>query len=203
MLRQLVFTVCVLGVAAPAATAQDVQAIDSAKALKIAKLAVEATSGLNLPIDVAPKIERATGIEGDKRAALLIPDANFSPESITGLRDGEIVSVGMLLTHRLSPLVVERAIPASRQLQIDVAEGEQRATISVWLVGLAKVAGQPALLLYGNAPSPVIVTTLVESEKSRDGVLMIDVERSGDQRAVFVFTVAGTHRAAIHVTGQD
>jgi hypothetical protein len=151
----------------------------------------------------AETTELAAGIEGDKRAALIIPDANFSQESIAGLRDGEIVAVGMLMTHRLSPLVVERAIPAARQLQIDLAEGEQRAKISVWLVGLTKVAGQPALLLYGNAPSPLIVTTLVESEKSKDGLLAIDVERSGDQRAAFFLKIAGTHRAAIHVTGQD
>jgi hypothetical protein len=203
VLRELLLTVCVLGAAVPVASAQDIQAIDSAKASKIAKLAVGAIGELKLPIDVAPKIELAAGIEGDKRAALIIPDANFSQESIAGLRDGEIVAVGMLMTHRLSPLVVERAIPAARQLQIDLAEGEQRAKISVWLVGLTKVAGQPALLLYGNAPSPLIVTTLVESEKSKDGLLAIDVERSGDQRAAFFLKIAGTHRAAIHVTGQD
>jgi hypothetical protein len=34
-------------------------------------------------------------------------------------------------------------------------------------------------------------------------LLAIDVERTGDQRAAFVLTVAGSHRAAIHVTGQD
>ena len=203
MLRELAVMVCVSLAAAPVAAAQEIQAIDSGKALKIAKLAVEATTALNLPLAVTPKIERAAGIEGDKRAALLIPDANFSAKSIAGVRDGEIVSIGMLITHRLTPLVVERAVPAARQLQIDVAEGDQRAEISVWIVGLTKVAGQPALLLYGNAPSPVMVTTLVESDSSQDALLAIDVERTGDQRAAFVLTVAGSHRAAIHVTGQD
>ncbi len=73
MLRELVVVVCVFVAAAPVAAAQEIQAIDSGKALKIAKLVVEATTALNLPIAVTPKIERAAfvlTVAGSHRAAI-------------------------------------------------------------------------------------------------------------------------------------
>ena len=204
MNRGLLLALCMLCWVASRADAQDVNAIDSAKALKIARLCLDASHGLaDLPIELTPSVEDAVGIEGDKRAALVIPDAKLSAEAIAALGEGEIMPVGVMFMHRIAPLVVERAITERRQRTIDVAEGDQQAEITMWPLAASKVAGQPALLVYADGASPAIVTTLVMTDAASSSGVSLAAEPAGDQRAAFLITVAGTYRAAIPVTGQE
>lgn len=204
MSRSLLVALCTLCWVAPHVNAQDVNVLDDAKALKIARLCVDASHGLaDLPVEITPSVEDAVGIEGDKRAALVIPDAKLSADAIAALGEGEIMPVGVLFMHRIVPLVVERTIAERRQRTLEVAEGDQRAEISMWPLAVGKIGGQSALLVYADGASPAIVTTLAMTDAATNNVLSIDAERAGDQRAAFMVTVAGSYRASLPVTGQE
>lgn len=204
MSRGMLVALCTMCWIVPRAEAQDVNALDEAKALKVARLCVEASRGLtDLTVEVTPSVEDAVGIEGDKRAALVIPDANLSVDSIAALGEGEIMPAGVMFLHRLVPLVVERALAERRQHVLTVSEGDQQATISMWPLAVGKIGDQPVLLVYGSGESPAIVTTLVMTDAASRHDVTLTAERAGDQRAAFVITVAGSYRAAIPVTGQE
>lgn len=202
--RGMLVALCTVCWIVPWAEAQEVDALDESKALKVARLCVEASRGLaDLPVEVTPSVEDAVGIEGDKRAALVIPDAKLSVESIAAIGEGEIMPAGVMFLHRLAPLVVERALAERRQRVLTVSEGGQQAAISMWPLAVGKVGGQPVLLVYASGASPAIVTTLVMTDAASSHNVTLAAERAGDQRAAFVITVAGSYRAAIPVTRQD
>jgi hypothetical protein len=147
-------------------------------------------------------VEKCQGIEADKRAGLVVPDAKLSPEAIKKV-GGDIVPVGILYLHRVTPVVVEQAVPADQQRAIEIAEGDKKAAVSAWLLGVAKVADRAVLVVYTNGKTPAIVTTLIETADTRDNPVALEAQPAGERRAALLLTIAGKYRAAIHVTAQD
>jgi len=113
------------------------------------------------------------------------------------------VPVGMLYLHRVTPIVVEQAVSADQQRRVEIADGDQKATVSVWQLGVTRVADRNVLVVYGSGKVPLLVTTLVETADTRDALLALDVQPAGDNRGAMLLTIAREYRAAIPVAGQD
>jgi hypothetical protein len=203
MTRCVVLSACVLWFGADRLCAQDVKPIDPDKALKIARLCTEATAKLaDLPLTITPDVDKCLGVEADNRAGLVVPDAKLSPEAIAKA-GGDVVPVGILYLHRVTPVVVERAVPADQQRVIEITAGDKKAAVSAWLLGMTRVADCAVLVVYTNGKAPAIVTTLIETADTRDSPVALDAQSAGEGRAVLLLTIAGKYRAALHLTGQD
>ena len=203
MMRVVVIATCFACGFSELAAAQDVRSLEPEKAAKIARLCVAASSTLaDLPLTVTPDAAGCMGIEGSKRAALVVPDAAFALPAMENLA-GQPVPVGILYLYRLRPEIVGRPVPVGEQRRIEIAESDREATISMWPLAVSEVAGRPVLLVYGTGPQPLLVTTLVETGGATRPVVAIDVRQSGDRQAALELTLAGKHRAEITITAED
>jgi len=183
--------------------AQDATPLDSDKALMIARRCTEAVAKLrDLPLKVTPDVEKCRGVEAHDRAGLVIPDVKLSSDTLRKL-DREIVPVGMLYLHRVTPIVVEQAVSADQQRKVEIAADDQKAVVSAWQLGVTRVADRNVLVVYGSAKAPLLVTTLIETTDTGDAPLALNVQAAGDNRGVLLLTIAREYRAAIPVAGQD
>ena len=180
--------------AADVAPAQQVKRIEEGKAREVGKLLAEATAKLDkVPLRVSLDSERCMGLEVSGRGLLVVPDAHLTVEKLKGL-DKEVLPLGILYTHKVTPVVAEDALPWDRHLTVEISAEKQTVRLPAMHLAATRVADRLVLLLYSKDAEPVMVTTLVESEKKQ--TLPIELE-AGNQGANLVIRLFGRYRAAI------
>ena len=183
--------------------AEDAKRLESDKVAKIAATLVAATSGLSdLPVKVTPDTQRAMGITAQDRGGILVPDSRLTAEALKKV-DQDVLPIGLLFLHRITPSVADLATTADEHRQITVTVDDKSVTIFVLPLAVTRVANRLVLLVYTNRKVPAVVTTLVEHSQSKDLPLEMDVRPAQDQRATLLLSVLGRYRASLDVIAQD
>lgn len=198
-------TVALLGsLLAPASgAAQEVKRLEADEAKKIAQVLTDASSKLDNPaLKVAPAIDKSMGLTSNNRGALIVPDSRLTIDSLKNL-DKEIVPLGLLYVHRLTPVVADQSVPEDQHRTVEVTIKDKSVKLAVLHLGAAKVADRLVLIMYAGGKAPVSVTTLVEANDAKDHPLDLEARKAGDSQATIILTVLGHYRAAFNIAGQD
>jgi hypothetical protein len=172
--------------------AQDPERVDADLAKKIGALVAQDAAKLKeLPLAVAPDPDKSMGLKAGERAGLLMPDRKLSIDLLKNA-DKEIVPIGQLFLHGVTLMVGDKALPAEKLRMFDT---EQKKSISLQQLGVVRVGGRLALVVYAGEKAPAVVTTLVDVDDPKDLPLEMDVRRSGESHGVAVLTVLGKYRA--------
>ena len=183
--------------------AQDAKRMESDKAAKIAATMVAAMSKLSdPPVKVTADTQRAMGVTAHDRGGVLVPDSGLTAESLKKV-DKDVLPVGLLFLHRITPSVAELVTAADQHRQITVTVEDKTMTVFVLPLAVTRVAGRLVLLVYTNRKEPAVVTTLVESNESKELPLEMEPRPAQDQRATLLLSLLGRYRAAIDVVAQD
>lgn len=183
--------------------AQEAKRFEPDEAKKIAQILTEASSKLdNPPLKITADLDKSMGLAADNRGALVVPDSSLKLDALKKL-DKEIVPLGMLYVHRVTPIVADQAVPADQHRTVEVTIKDKNAKVTVLHLGAAKVADRLVLLVYASGKAPVLVTTLVATTDAKDHPLDLEARKSGDNQATMLLTVLGNYRAAFNVAGQD
>ena len=203
MIRYLV-AVALAALIGPSLAAQEVERIDGEKAGKAAKVLIPPTAKLpDVPFQLKPNVPHSLGFAIKKRAVFVIPDERLSADAIAKAEQ-QFVPLGVLYFVRIAPVVVESPLPGEKQRLVEVADGNDKTTVSVFYLATSNVAGRPVLLVYGKDKAPVLVTTLVDADEDRKVPVQLDaLPGGGDSRATLLVTIGGRFRGAIQLTTQD
>ena len=181
-----------LALSASRANAQDPERVDADLAKKIgAIVAQEAAKLKDLPLAIAADPDKSTALKAGERAGLLMPDAKLSLDLLKKA-DKEIVPIGQFFLHGVTLMAGDKALPADKLRMFDT---EQKKSISLQQLGVAKVGGRLALVVYAGEKTPAIVTTLHDVDDPKDLPLELDVRRMGESQGMIVLTVLGKYRA--------
>jgi len=188
----------------PPAQADEVKNLEGDEAKKLAQTFTEASNKLdNLPVKVTPDLDKSMGLAAKQRVLFVVPDSNLKLDALKKL-DKQIVPLGLLYTHRITPVVAEQAVPAEQHRTVEVSIKNKDVKIAVMQLAATKVADRLVLLAYTNGKTPALVTALVETEDAKDQPLHLEARKGGgDGQAVVVVTVLGRYRASFHVAAQD
>ena len=201
--RWLMLALLILVIGPRWSVAEDAKRLESDKAAKIAATLVAATSGLtDLPVKVTADTQRAMGITAHDRGGILVPDSRLTAEALKK-GDQDVLPIGLLFLHRITPSVADLAMAADEHRQITVTVDDKSVTVFVLPLAVTRVANRLVLLAYTNRKPPAVVTTLVEYSESKDLPLEMDVRPAQDQRATLLFSVMGRYRASLDVVAQD
>ena len=141
------------------AAGQDTKRIESDKVAKIAATLVTATTGLSdLPVKVNADTTRSMGIVGQDRGGVLVPDSRLTAEALKKV-DQDVLPIGLLFLHRVTPSVADQVTPTDQHRQISVTIDDKTMTIFVLPLAVTRVAGRLVLLVYMNRKEPAMVAT--------------------------------------------
>ena len=201
--RWLLLASLILVIAPRWVAGEDAKRIDSDKVAKIAATLVAATSGLSdLPVKVSPDTQRSMGVVGQDRGGVLVPDSRLTAEALKKV-DKDVLPIGLLFLHRITPSVADQVTPTDQHRQITVTVKDKTLTIFVLPLAVTRVADRLVLLVYTNRKEPAIVTTLVDLSESKDLPLEMEARPGQDQRATVLLSILGRYRAAVDVVAQD
>ncbi len=197
--RKVILGIAVALFYAVGVNAQDVERVDAEKVNQFAKpLAHLAGELKDPPLKIVPNVEKATAIHKGEYAVLVIPDEKISKEAVTAA-DRDIVPVGYLMAHKLTPIVAETARPLDQHATVEIEHDGKKGTVAVICLGVGKVGGRLVLLLYTNEKAATHVVPLVEENDSRDFPVDVEALPAGNSRAAIVVHLFGKHKATFHV----
>lgn len=192
-------TLCLLAMSTSACLAQDVERVDADKVMKFAKpLADLAADTKDLPVKVTPDATKAMAIAKGDRAALIIPDAKLTRETLETI-DRNIVPAGYLFLHKITPTIAGSPLPLGQHRTVDFEHDGKTMTVAVLPLAIGKIAGRTVLLVYTNEKSATHVTPLYAHDTAGDLPLELDAQPGGEGRASLLINILGKHRAAIGV----
>jgi hypothetical protein len=198
---KLGYALCALLSAAAAAQAQQVQRLEQEKVLKYGKIVSELAVKLgDLPHKINPDVERGMGLRAEDNAGLLIPEKGLTADRIAGLRDGEVIPLGVLYALRMTYIAVDEPAPTDKLRKVMVAdENGRELPVVVLPLAVGKIAGRPVLLAYSKDKAPAVAAALEEAEHA--GELPLEMEPKGitDTRVTLVIRVLGRWKTAIQV----
>lgn len=188
---------------ARAGEGEGVKRIEDKKAEKLARLFDGALkkSDKAAPIKVTADFKKGTGLNARNAAALVVPDAKLTTDAVKALDKGT-VPLGVLYLHRITVVAADEPVTADQHRSIEVSADGKEMTVNVLHLAAAKVAGRLVLLVYTNADTPALVTTLVDAEVAADFPLDLEARPVKDDRATLVLTVAGRYRAVVTLAAQ-
>lgn len=192
---------CIVGL--PVLKADDVKQIDPEHLKPISKLLLEETAKLKeLPVKVAHDPEHGVGIEGEKRHLMVVPDAKLTAESIAAVK-GNVLPVGTLFLNRVTIVVAGEGLAQDKHRTVEIAAKNEKVTVKVMQMAIAKVEGQLVLLVYAGGTTPALVTPLVEVKESQAAPVALDGRTADNKGIELVLTLHGRYRATIPVGPQD
>jgi hypothetical protein len=172
----------------------------------VTKIGPPIVSGLNnladLPLKIDVDLDQATGLKAKDRGAIVLPARGLTADVI-GKADKEVVPVGYVVLHRITPIVANQQIGRDEHRTLSLTVGDKTVEVAVIQLGVAKVAGRPVLVGYTKSATPAFVTTLVDSGVAGDFPLEVEAASAGDNRATVTLTLGGKYRAGLEVTAQD
>ena len=182
---------------------EDAKRLESDKVGKIASTLVAATSGMtDLPVKVTPDVQRAMGLVAQDRGGVLVPDSRLTAEALKKV-DQDVLPIGLLFLHRITPSVAEQTIATDQHRQVTVTIDDKSVTVFVLPLAVTRVANRLVLLVYTNRKEPAVVTTLVDFNESKELPLEMEARPTQDQRATLLLSILGRHRAAFGVVAHD
>ncbi len=201
--RLLIAALCGCLSWATTAAADDPQRLEADKVKEVIGPLIEAFAKLaDLPLKLELDSKRATGLSAGKVVALVVPDARLTADLLKKL-DREVVPLGVLFVHKVTPIVAEQAVAAGEHRTVEVTIRGKEVSVTVLPLAAARVAGRLVLLVYTGGKTPALVTELVEAEENSDWPLDVQARAVGNSRGALVVNVLGRHRAAFPVTGQE
>lgn len=183
--------------------AQDAKRLDQDKATKIATALISATANLSdLPIKITPDAQRAMGVAAQERGGIVVPDSRLTAEALKSV-DKNVLPIGLLFLHRITPTIAEKVTTADQLRQVTITEDGKPVDVGVLLLGVTRVADRLVLVVYGSGKSPLIVTTLIDANESKDSPLELDPRPNGNGRATVLVTVLSGYRAGFDIVVSD
>ena len=162
----------------------------------------EADRLVDPPFRIAANTDAALGMQGDNRGLLIVPDANLTAEKLKKL-DNEVLPLGLLFTHNISPVMADKVIAASQQVAVELIKPDGKVPLHVTHLAATRVAGQLVLLAYTKSSEPPLITTLVEIEETVSAALTVAAHRISEKRGILLLTAFGRYRATIEIADMN
>jgi hypothetical protein len=181
------------------ATAQERLSLN--EALVYAK-AVSADSnqlkGTPIPTDV--DIQKPAAVREGDYGGMVLPQKSLTADSLSQAGKDQIMPLGQLWLHKLTPMADGEAVPSSKLRLVTVYADGTETTVPQCVLGLRKNAsGALELLVFGKGKEPLLTTPLKAVETKQDLPIDLDGERDYDSGKV-TLKILGKYQASFRVT---
>ena len=179
------------------------EAIPREEALKAAlQLCRDLPKLLDTPIPTDPDVKRVVGIHGDKRGALVLPEARLASLDLAKV-SATPVAIGQMWMLRLVPLVDQQPVKAEKLKVVTIASDQGEAAVTQFTLAVRKSAdGQPELVVFGKDQQPLWNSPLTKVSEKQEYPLEMSAEIQGDGAAV-TLKILGSYTAKFSVTAAD
>lgn len=193
--------IAILAAAVPSLPAQERSSRE--EALKFACFAaLNLKEMLNTPIATDPDIKRPVVLKDGDYGGMALPETKLSAETFAKAGK-DIIPVGQLWMHKLSPLMNGEVVPVSKLKMVHVVAGDNEADVANCALGVQKRDnGDFELLVYGKDKQPVARVRMKAASGPQENPLEMSAERQNDG-GLLTLKFAGKYQAELMVTDPE
>jgi hypothetical protein len=180
------------------------QRLSREEALKYAAaVSADAKQLKGTPIATDVDTKKPVAFLEDDYGGMLLPQKNLSAESLAQVGKEEVVPVGQLWLHKLTPMCDGEAVASGKLRLVTVSADGSEATVPQCALGARRNAqGALELVVFGKDKRPILAVPLKTIDTKQDLPLDMVAERESDSGRLTV-KILGKYQATFQVTELD
>lgn len=196
-------TVTLVLLAAGLSLAQAQSSASREESLKAAfALSADLSQMLNTPIPTDPDVKRPVAVREGERGALAMPECKLTPETLAKVGK-DVVPVGQLWLRKVTLQSEGRAIRDTKLQVVEIATGQQTASVSLHALAVQKNAdGKLQLLIFGKDKEPILTVPLKEISTKQESPIEMTGTQQGDG-AELTLKIVGKYEASFSVGSSE
>jgi hypothetical protein len=154
--------------------------------------------GTPIATDVDP--QKPVALREDDYGGMVLPQKNLNAGSISQVGKDEVLPIGQLWLHKLTPMRDGEAISSGKLRLVTVAAEGTEATVPQCALGVRRNAqGTLELVVFGKEKLPILTVPLKSIDTRQEVPLDLDAERDSDSGRLTV-KILGKYQATFRVT---
>jgi hypothetical protein len=155
------------------------------------------------PIATDVDTQKPVALREDDYGGMLLPEKSLSADRLAQVGKEEIMPIGQLWLHKLTPMCDGQAVSSGKLRLVTVSADGTEATVPQCALGVRRNAqGALELVVFGKGKQPIVAVALKAIDTKQDLPLDMAAERESESGRLTV-KILGKYQASFQVTELD